>query len=236
MKKLIEEIIKNKAVELRDVEGGEEPFLYASGNWGPGYISIKGLVGRKDIFKPLIANLAFKIICQAQIDFVAGNVTGGMIPGWELSNYLEKPFEINEIREIILEALKEKKGFNGKVSDFQLSDIIQLNCLGRHTLALKVVNEDEVGHIYFNDGNIVHAETNTMEGENAFYYILSWLGGEFSLLQNQKTKQETINKGWQSLLLEALRRADEKSGAAYKNKEQEKQKRIQKIHLHLKIR
>jgi CheY-like chemotaxis protein len=146
-------------------------------------------------------------------------------------SYLEKPFEINEFREIILEALTEKKGFNGKVSDFQLSDIIQLYCLGRHTLALKVVNEDEVGHIYFDDGNIVHAATNTLEGENAFYYILSWLGGEFTLLQNEKTRQETINKGWQSLLLEALRRADEKSGAAHKDKEREKHARIQKIHL-----
>lgn len=147
--------------------------------------------------------------------------------------YLEKPFEINEFRDLILEALTEQKGFDGSVSNFQLSDIVQLNCLGRLTSALKVVHEDEEGHIYFDRGNIVHAETNRFEGENAFYYILSWQGGVFSVDQNKKARIESINKGWQSLLLEALRRSDENSGALIEEKEREKQQRILKIHQEL---
>ncbi|MBZ9572217.1 hypothetical protein KJA15_02730 [Patescibacteria group bacterium] len=93
-------ILKAKAVEIRDVDAGEEPFLYASGNWGPGYISIKGLVGRKRIMKTLTHQLALRvaervprvdfILSSIDIDFVAGNVTGGMIPGWLLSEELEK--------------------------------------------------------------------------------------------------------------------------------------------------
>lgn len=93
-------IFEAKAVEIRDVDAGEEPFLYASGNWGPGYISIKGLVGRKKIMKTLTHQLAIRvaervprvefILSSIDIDFVAGNVTGGMIPGWLLSEELEK--------------------------------------------------------------------------------------------------------------------------------------------------
>ena len=44
--------------------------------------------------------------------------------------YIEKPFEINELRQLILDALRKKKGFQGSVSDFQLSDIIQTKLFG----------------------------------------------------------------------------------------------------------
>lgn len=83
------EILHAKAVDIRDVDGGEKPFLYASGNHGPGYVSIKNLVGRKRIIKLLAQNLAIKISQLApNLDFIAGNVTGGVIPAWLLSEYL----------------------------------------------------------------------------------------------------------------------------------------------------
>ncbi len=143
--------------------------------------------------------------------------------------YIEKPFEINELRELILDALTEKKGFRGSVSDFQLSDIVQLNCLGRLTSALEVRNEQEVGYIYFEEGNIVHAETGYLEGENAFYYIMTWQGGEFAVKRNMQAPRETIQKNWQSLLLEAMRRLDESSEGMLEEKEREKRQIIHKI-------
>ncbi len=144
-------------------------------------------------------------------------------------NYIEKPFEINDIRELIISALKRKKGFEGNVSDFQLSDLIQLNCLGRLSTALQVISEDETGLIYFQEGNIVHAETDRYEGENAFHYIMTWDGGEFTVMKNKLPERETITKGWQSLLLESLRRKDEGSDLAKKEAEREKRKRQRRI-------
>ncbi len=143
--------------------------------------------------------------------------------------YIEKPFEINELRQLILDALQDEKGFRGTVADFQLSDIIQLNCLGRLTSALHIRHENEEGYIYFQDGNIVHAETNHLEGEKAFYYIMSWEGGEFKVLRNQLPPRETIQKGWQSLLLESLRIKDESSDLAKAEIEREKRKRQRQL-------
>ena len=75
-------VLQAKAMEIRDVDGGEKPFLYTSGNWGPGYISIKNLVGRKEIIKFLCQELAKKVAEKVpQLEFVAGNATGGIIPG-----------------------------------------------------------------------------------------------------------------------------------------------------------
>ncbi len=65
-----------------------QPFLYASGNWGPGYISVKNQVGRKKIIIPLVEQLCLLVADRVLLDFVAGNVTGGMIPGWILSQEL----------------------------------------------------------------------------------------------------------------------------------------------------
>lgn len=144
-------------------------------------------------------------------------------------NYIEKPFEINELRQLIIDALKRKKGFKGSVSDFQLGDIIQLNCLGRLTSALRIKTEEEQGTIYFQEGNIVHAETERYEGENAFYHIMSWQGGEFAVLRNHTAERETISKGWQSLLLESMRRVDENSDLAKEESEREKRRRQKQI-------
>lgn len=124
--------------------------------------------------------------------------------------YIEKPFEIQELRQLILDTVEEKKGFDGRLSDFQLSDLIQMNCLGRLTNAILVDNDDQRGIIFFEDGNIVHTEMDDLKGEDAFYEIVSWQGGNFSIKKGLKASEESIIKGWQSLLLEGLRRADEK--------------------------
>ena len=149
-------------------------------------------------------------------------------------NYIEKPFEINELRQLIIDALEQRKGFKGNVADFQLSDIIQLHCLGRLTSALSVECEDGKGTIFFQEGNIIHAETRKLEGEHAFYHILSWQGGEFQVLRNHVPSRETITKNWQSLLLESMRRVDENSDLAKEVEEEKKQKRQQEIHQILK--
>lgn len=124
--------------------------------------------------------------------------------------YIEKPFEINELRQMILDTVSEKEGFEGRISDFQLSDLIQMNCLGRLTNAITVETSHKDGIIYFEDGNIIHAEVGNVDGENAFYEIIGWKGGQFAINKGAKTNKESILKGWQSLMLEGMRRSDEK--------------------------
>ncbi|TFH01206.1 MAG: response regulator, partial [Calditrichales bacterium] len=123
--------------------------------------------------------------------------------------YIEKPFEISELRQLILEAIEERKGFQGTISDFHLSDLIQMNCLGRITTALHIKGDDYEGSIYILEGNIVHASCGEKEGEEAVFEMLAWGGGQFSTERGKKAPKETIIKGWQSLLLEGMRRVDE---------------------------
>lgn len=108
MDNLILQVVKAGALELRNVPEritneevdrlpkDRQPFLYASGNWGPGYVSIKGLVAREKLFKELVHELYEKVEVELEGNFssyfVAGNATGGMIPGWILSEDMQVPY------------------------------------------------------------------------------------------------------------------------------------------------
>jgi CheY-like chemotaxis protein/predicted regulator of Ras-like GTPase activity (Roadblock/LC7/MglB family) len=128
-------------------------------------------------------------------------------------HYLEKPFKIEELRTVILEAIKEtKKGFVGKIMDLQLTDVIQLNCLGRMTTAISVIKDDQEGIIYFKNGEIIHAEVGSKVGEEALFTILSWEGGDFTSISGAEPLEQTISKNWQELLIEGMRRKDEALG------------------------
>jgi DNA-binding response OmpR family regulator len=125
--------------------------------------------------------------------------------------YIEKPFEINDIRKIIIDLIGKKKGFQGKVFDVQLTDIIQMNCLGRLTTALVITRNGEKGVIYFNEGEIIHAECGEKKGSDAFYRILSWDEGEFVSNIGFVPPVQTIFQSWEHLLVEAMRRTDDKA-------------------------
>lgn len=88
--RIIVRLLEAGAMEIRDVDAGEEAFLYSTGNWGPSYIMMKGMVVWKKIIKPLTFQLAVKVAERfPDVHFVAGNVTGGMTPGWIMSDALE---------------------------------------------------------------------------------------------------------------------------------------------------
>ena len=124
--------------------------------------------------------------------------------------YIEKPFEINDIRKIIIDLIGKKKGFRGRVVGLQLTDVIQMNCLSRLTTALTITRDGEKGMIFLNEGEVIHAECGDKKGIEAFYQILSWQEGEFISNMGVTPQVQTIHQHWEHLLVEAMRRNDEK--------------------------
>jgi len=125
--------------------------------------------------------------------------------------YVEKPFEISDIRKIIIDLIGRRKGFRGKVFGLQLTDVIQMNCLSRLTTALIITRDGEKGIIYLNEGEIIHAECGEEKGADAFYRILSWQEGEFISNIGAMPPAQTIYQNWEHLLVEAMRRNDDRS-------------------------
>lgn len=86
---LIRQVIRIGGLSLRDIDAGDPPFLYSSGNKGPGYVMIKGLVSQRMLLSSLVMALSRKVAAATRdIEYVAGNATGGMIPAWMLADCL----------------------------------------------------------------------------------------------------------------------------------------------------
>lgn len=57
--------------------------------------------------------------------------------------YIEKPFEMNKLEDVIATSFELEKGFEGHIASIQLTDLIQLNCLRKATNALTVPSENQ---------------------------------------------------------------------------------------------
>jgi hypothetical protein len=101
----------------------------------------------------------------------------------------------------------QEAGFNGTITNTSLHDLIQLICIGRNSCRMRVKSGYLRGTITFRDGEIIHAETQDLMGEDALFSILSWELGSFECDHNVNV-QETIQENWDFLLMESLRRLD----------------------------
>lgn len=127
------------------------------------------------------------------------------------TGFLEKPFEFDRLRELVEQALTPAVvGFSGAISVQTLPDIVQLYVLSSATGVLSVRHGGELGQLYFAHGEILHAVTDATTGEDAFYEIMMWSGGEFSMRMGVTAPARTVHSNWQELLMESVRRVDEK--------------------------
>ncbi len=97
----------------------------------------------------------------------------------------------------------------GNLEDFELTDVFQLIQLGQKDGGLRIQSEDDVGIVYFKEGIVIHAKTNSIQGEAAIDTILSWRKGRFVFNPNEETLQRTVDLPIQQVILEAARRIDE---------------------------
>lgn len=127
--------------------------------------------------------------------------------------FIEKPFDINDMRKIVQETLSSEEGFQGTVDGVDLMDIVQFNGLARATAALKISTANHEGMIFFKNGNVVHAMCDAESGENAFYKMLSFQGGSLQNIRGVEPPVMSIKKSLESLLMEAASRSDEKTAS-----------------------
>lgn len=102
-----------------------------------------------------------------------------------------------------------REGFQGVLRKVGLQDVIQMECLARNSSILEVYNQNVLGRIYIEDGQLVHAVAGEVKGEPALYRLLSLPGGSFELAQFEAPPEKTLAGQWEMLLMEAARVKDE---------------------------
>ncbi|PID76487.1 MAG: hypothetical protein CSB24_06345 [Deltaproteobacteria bacterium] len=134
--------------------------------------------------------------------------------------FIEKPFDLGEMRTIIDQYLKDDVKFQGTVDGMDLIDIVQINGLAKATSALRVASGGREGIIFFRDGEVIHAICDNMTGEDAFYKILSCRGGTLQNIKGVESPTVTIERDRESLLLNAAFYADETGGEEEENEDE----------------
>lgn len=130
--------------------------------------------------------------------------------------FLEKPTTaegmksaFNMLNDLVTWAHRE--GFTGSLRNVGLQEVIQMECIGRHSSILEIRNPQIRGQVYIEAGVITHAAVGTFTGDQAFFRLLSLRGGEFQIKPFHPPPQRTIQNRWEFLLLEAARASDEET-------------------------
>jgi hypothetical protein len=105
-----------------------------------------------------------------------------------------------------------EQGFRGMLRRVGIEDIIQMECLSRHSLILELTGRGQRGRIYIRSGSMIHAECGGVTGEAGLQKLLTISGGEFKHLPFAPPARETLEGSWEFLLLEAVRQRDEAAG------------------------
>jgi predicted regulator of Ras-like GTPase activity (Roadblock/LC7/MglB family)/CheY-like chemotaxis protein len=123
--------------------------------------------------------------------------------------FVEKPFDINVMRDSVRSALKMDSHFEGKMTGIQLTDFIQINSLSQASTALLINADGREGVIYFSEGTVVHATCGDLTGEEAFYKLMNFKGGTIETFNPDTIPETTITTPLEALLMKGTLRADE---------------------------
>lgn len=130
-------------------------------------------------------------------------------------NILPKPLQRKALLDAVTSMLPqstpsgpEPSGFEGTLGGLSPADIIQLKCFRGATGVIEFSNEDRFGLVWFEDGEITHAECECVgehhTGLEAFRSIIGWRTGTIREVPQPPNVQRSINKSWQALLMDAM--------------------------------
>jgi CheY-like chemotaxis protein len=154
-----------------------------------------------------------KIILSGHLD--EGARSAATRAGAEL--VLEKP-ATPEGFQSVLAALGEllrwqsEEGFRGVLRRVGIEDVIQMECLSRHSLVLEVSSPAAHGRIFIRKGEIHHAECGELTGDAALQELISLHGGAFHHSAYVDPPTRSLQGSWEFLIMEAVRKRDEHAG------------------------
>jgi CheY-like chemotaxis protein/predicted regulator of Ras-like GTPase activity (Roadblock/LC7/MglB family) len=127
-------------------------------------------------------------------------------------HYLEKPLDLNHLRQTLNEVADSPSGWSGSVGGLDIFDFTQLFAMSGKTTAIEVRGGDRRGHLVFRDGRLVHASTRDLAGDAAFYDMASWIGGTFAEVPTRvaASLEPNISSTTNHLMIEAARLRDER--------------------------
>jgi CRP-like cAMP-binding protein len=99
--------------------------------------------------------------------------------------------------------------FKGTVDTMPFADILQMLISTRKTGVLGFRCDEGKGALYLADGEAIHAWTEDLQGEEAFYALASWTRAKFAFTSIERKEPRTLTQPTITLLMKAMRRMEE---------------------------
>lgn len=96
----------------------------------------------------------------------------------------------------------------GNLKDLKLPNLIQLNCMEKNEAKLTIEHAGKYGTVYFQNGQIVHAEFDPDIGKEALFRLLSLQDGKFKVESGVRPPVVSITENWSNVMLEGLHQFD----------------------------
>lgn len=132
----------------------------------------------------------------------------GQYEGGGSIRLVEKPIDLDKLVKMV-EACGPRKGFYGNQIEVEFFDYVQMIAVSGRDKAVIVNTHIGTGYIWFEHGDIVHAQWGEQRGEQAFYKMLAAGRGSFREVLFRAPPARTIVRPSMHLLMEAARQADE---------------------------
>lgn len=121
-----------------------------------------------------------------------------------------KPFDLRWFIGKILDFFSEKgKGVYGTIDSIDLTSLLQMINLEKKTVTVGIESDNEKGFLYFDKGDIVHAECGVLVGEEAAFHLIRMNKGRFFLRKAEKGIPETIDTPFLVLVMNVMKEIDE---------------------------
>lgn len=141
--------------------------------------------------------------------------------------YIEKPIDFDVLIEKVKDGLAA--GEKGHITGVSLASFMQLLSLDKKTCTLKVTSADHAGTVFFLDGELMNAFTDTLQGQEAALEIACWESVEIEIQHFCRQRERVIESPLGFVLIESARMKDERKDRATGGKgmaeEEERQKK-----------
>lgn len=105
-------------------------------------------------------------------------------------------------------------GFEGDLHALSVVEIVQTLSLANRTARILLRSGAKTGELWLEDGALTHAIAGSLYGELAVYAMIEWTAGRFQVEYGATCDCRSISGDTTYLLLDGLRRADEKSSTS----------------------
>ncbi len=103
----------------------------------------------------------------------------------------------------------EHSDFKGTFDTFPFADVMQMLISTRKTGVLGLRTDQKGGALYLEDGEAIHAWTDELKGEPAFYALSSWTKAKFAFTSIKRQEPRTLMLPTITLLMKAMRQLEQ---------------------------